>query len=116
MPGPKGVGGHGTPPATLFIGLVDGLVAALCAAAIVLVHRTLRIVNFAATSLGIAGAFLFFGLAELTKTPFLVSFPLGLFVATLVGVVVGILLLRFFNASRLVLTIVTAIGGTFVVG
>ena len=50
MPG-KGVSGHGTPPASLFIGLVDGLVAALCAATIVLVHRTLRIINFAAPSL-----------------------------------------------------------------
>ena len=45
-------GGRGTPGAILFQGLVSGLLTAMTAAGMVLIYRTIRIINFAAASLG----------------------------------------------------------------
>ncbi|MDQ3946670.1 MAG: ABC transporter permease [Actinomycetota bacterium] len=107
LPG-SGVGGRGTPAAILFRGLVYGLVNALTAAGIILIYRTLRVVNFAQTAIGAAGATLTFELVRATPVPFPLAFVFGLATSVLVGVVVDISLVRrFFNAPRLVLTVVT---------
>ena len=55
LPGAGGLG-RGTPAAILFRGVVFGLVNALTAAGIILVYRTLRVINFAQTAIGAAGA------------------------------------------------------------
>ena len=110
FPGPSGVPGRGTPWGTVASGAIEGLVTSLSAAALILVYRTLRIINFAQTTLGLAGAFFTFGLVQFTGVPFPLALLLGLAVSAGVGVVVGVVLLRFFNASRLVLTVVTIIG------
>ena len=113
LPGAPGTPGRGTPAAILFLGLVFGLLNALTAAGIVLIYRTQRIINFAQTALGIAGAEVVFQFLQLTDVPFLLAFPIGMLVAGLVGLAFDLIFVRrFFNAPRLVLTVVTiAVGG-----
>jgi branched-chain amino acid transport system permease protein len=113
LPG-TGVGGRGTPAAILFRGLVFGLVNALTAAGIILIYRTLRVVNFAQTAIGAAGATLTFELVRATPVPFPLAFLLGLGTSVLVGVAVDVSLVRrFFKAPRLVLTVVTIVVAGF---
>ena len=100
--------------AILFRGLVFGLVNALTAAGIILVYRTLRVINFAQTAIGAAGAVLTFNFVQYTKVPFPIAFVLGLALSALVGVVLDLSLVRrFFNAPRLVLTVVTIVVAGF---
>jgi ABC-type branched-subunit amino acid transport system permease subunit len=113
LPGAGGVG-RGTPGAVLFRGLVFGLVNALTAAGIILVYRTLRVINFAQTAIGAAGAILTFDFVQYTKVPFPVAFALGLGLSALVGVTLDLALVRrFFHAPRLVLTVVTIVVAGF---
>ena len=49
-------GGRGVPTAILFSGLVQGSVTALTAAGLILIYRSIRIINFAHTAIGAAGA------------------------------------------------------------
>ena len=101
--------GRGTPAAILFRGAVLGIVSALTATGIVLVHRTLRIVNFSQTALGVAGGLLAFRLIQYTAVPFPIALLLGLALAGLVGLGVGLLTLRFSRSPRLVLTVLTIV-------
>lgn len=110
LPGPGGSGGRGTPMAILFGGLVNGMVSAVSACGVVLVYRTLRIINFAQTTLGLAGALICFALVQMTEVPFIIALPVGLALSAAVGVLVGVVLLRFQGSSRLVLTVVTILG------
>jgi branched-chain amino acid transport system permease protein len=114
LPGPQGIPGRGTPWATVFYGAVNGLVISLSTAGIVLVYRTLRIVNFAQTALGVAGSFFTFGLVHFTGVPFPIAMVLGMALSTACGVLVGVSLLRFFSSSRLVLTVISIIGAQLV--
>ena len=114
FPGPPGIDARGTPWGRMFEGTVEGLVVALTAAGIVLVYRTQRILNFAQSSLGFAGASFFFGLTYFTNVPFPFALLLGLAFAAATGAVVGTALLRFSDASRLVLTVVTIIGASLI--
>jgi branched-chain amino acid transport system permease protein len=113
LPGPPAISGRGTPFAVLFQGAVDGLVASLTAVGIVLVYRTLRVISFAQTVIGLAGTFAGFDLLQYTAVPFPLTIVVALALGGLAGAVVGTLLLRFGNASRLVLTVVTIIGAGF---
>ena len=116
LPGPEGIAGRGTPWATVFYGAVNGFVAALTTAGIVLIYRTMRVINFAQTSLGIAGAFFTFGLVHWTSIPFPMALALGLALATGCGVIAGVAMLRFFSSSRLVLTVVTIVAAGLLTG
>ena len=101
-------GGRGTPAAVLFNGLVYGLLNALTAAGIVLIYRTTRVINFAQTAIGAAGGAMTFQLLQFTKVPFLIALPIGLIVAALLGLVFDIVVVaRFANAPRLILTVAT---------
>ncbi|MGH9084497.1 MAG: ABC transporter permease subunit [Acidimicrobiales bacterium] len=112
LPGPAALTGRGTPWAQMFFGLVRGMTISLTTAGIVLVYRTQRVLNFAQSSVGLAGAFFFFGLSYFTNIPFPIALLLGLVLAAGTGAVVGTALLRFLDASRLVLTVVTIIGAS----
>jgi branched-chain amino acid transport system permease protein len=110
-----GRGGRGTPAAILFSGFVAGMVNALIAAGLILVYRTTRIVNFAQTAIGAAGASFCFQLVQFTKTPFPLAFLAGLAVAGLIGLAFDLVFgRRFFNAPRLVLTVLTIIAAGFI--
>ena len=110
LPGRPG-GGRGTPVAILFSGLIYGLLIALSAVGIVVLYRTLRVVNFAQGAMGVVGG-VFVGLSVqfLTGLPFIVTFLLGVALSALIGMITGVFVLRFFNSSRLFLTVVTIIG------
>ncbi len=114
LPG-SGSSGRGTPGAILFSGLVLGLVNALTAAGIVLVYRTTRIINFAQTAMGAAGAALTFELIRFVdKMPFFIAFVLGILLAGLAGLAFDLVFgRRFFKAPRLVLTVVTIAAAGF---
>ena len=106
MPGTGG--GRGTPGAVLFHALVVGAINGLVALSLILVYRTTRIVNFAATAIGAAGAELTFRLIQFTEIPFVLAFPAGLLVATGFGLLFDVAFgRRFARAPRLVLTVVT---------
>jgi branched-chain amino acid transport system permease protein len=106
---------RGTPAAILFLGLVHGLIISLTAAGIVLIYRTLRIINFAQTAIGAAGAALTFEFLRYTPVPFPIAFVLGLALGGLVGLAFDMVFgRRFFRAPRLVLTVVTIAAAQFV--
>lgn len=114
FPGARG-GGRGTPAAILFQGLVLGLVVAVFATAVVLVYRTMRFVNFIIGPLGTGGVILLSYLLFFTNVPFPVALLAMLLMSATVGAIFGVFLLRFFNSSRLYLTVVTIVGAQFLV-
>ena len=108
LPGSPGSPGRGTPTAVLFSGLVVGLINSLTAAALILVYRTQRVINFAQTAIGVAGATFVFDMVQLTPVPFVIVFPIGLVIAGAIGALFELAIVRrFFYASRLVLTVAT---------
>ncbi len=115
LPGSPGAPGRGTPPGILFDGMISGLVISLTAAGVVLIYRSMRILNFAQTSLGVLGANLIFGLVAFTDLPFPLAMVLGLALATAVGAMAGLVMLRFLRASRLVVTVVSIVAAGFIV-
>jgi branched-chain amino acid transport system permease protein len=103
-------GSGGTPAAILFGGLVAGMVSALSAAGLVLIYRTTRIINFAHTAMGAAGAVFCFELIQLTPVPFPVAFLLGVVTSAAIGVAFDLVFgRRFIRAPRLVLTVLTIV-------
>lgn len=105
LPGNRG---SGTPAAKLFEGLVFGLLNALIAAGIILIYRTTRIINFAQGAMGAAGGVFTFNLGVLLNWPYWLSFPAGVIVAAALGAAVELgVIRRFFDAPRLVLTVLT---------
>lgn len=99
----------GTPVGVLFDGLVQGLVTAMATTGIVLVYRSIRVINFAQTALGVLGVQIFVLSVTVTPLPFPLAFLVGVLVALLVGIAVGVVSVRFLRSSRLVLTVMTAI-------
>ncbi|MBA2608390.1 MAG: ABC transporter permease [Actinobacteria bacterium] len=114
LPGSAG-GGRGTPMAILFNGVVLGCGTALIALGLVLVYRSLRIINFAQGALGAAGGRLFFEFVQFTQVPFPIALLLGVGMGAVVGVGFDLIFgRRFFNHPRIVLTVVTVAALPFV--
>lgn len=109
LPGDQGAG-RGTPFAILFRGLVLGLLTALSSVGIVMLYRTLRIVNFAQGAMGLVSAVFLATCLQYSGIPFPIAFVLGVGISALLGLAVGIFTLRFFDSSRLFLTVVTIVG------
>jgi branched-chain amino acid transport system permease protein len=117
LPGAGGAhGGRGAPASMLFQGVVNGSLVALSAVGIVLLYRTQRIINFSQGALGATGYVFLLLMIQYTKAPFIVSFVLAILLSTALGALVGVVMLRFFNSSRLFLTVVTIIGVPVVTG
>ena len=107
LPGDKGPA-RGTPAAILFSGVVAGFANALVAAGVVIVYRTIRIINFAQTAIGVFGASFCFELVRWTPVPFPIALVLGIALGVAVGVIFDLIFgRRFFNAPRIVLTVLT---------
>ena len=109
----QGTSGRGTPAAILFSGLVAGLVTSLFALGIVLIYRTMRFINFIQGPIGAVGVLLVSHLLVFSGLPFPIALLLGLALSTALGAIAGVFLLRFFNSSRLFLTVVTIVGSIF---
>lgn len=107
---------RGTPTAVLLRGFIFGFVVSLFAVGIVLVYRTMRFINFAQGAFGTAGATLLSFLMVYTPIPFPIALLLGIALSVLMGVVAGTFLLRFFNSSRLFMTVVSILGSGFLFG
>ena len=107
LPGTGG-GGRGTPAAVLYNGFVTGCSSALIALGLIVVYRSLRIINFAQAAIGAAGGRLFFEFMQFTPVPFPIALILGVAVGALTGAAFDLTFgRRFFNAPRIVLTVVT---------
>jgi ABC-type branched-subunit amino acid transport system ATPase component/ABC-type branched-subunit amino acid transport system permease subunit len=89
-------------------GLVQGLVYGLLAMAIVLVHRSTKVVNFAAGNMGLVGAGLFVMCEVNYGIPFWLSLAIALGVGTAWGAVVELVVVRrLFRAPRVILLVAT---------
>ncbi len=100
----------GTPVAILLQGLTFGLTNALIAVGLVLIYRSHRVINFAQAAMGVFGGVFTFDLATLSGWPFLLAFAAGVLVAGGVGLAFQLaFVLRFFNAPRLILTVLTIV-------
>ncbi|HEX4904857.1 MAG TPA: ABC transporter permease [Acidimicrobiales bacterium] len=107
---------RGTPAAVLFAGLCKGAAAAIVTVGVVLLYRTLRIVNFAQVAMGIAGTILTFEFLQYTEVPFPAALALGVALSAAIGVLMGVLTLRFFSSSRLFLTVFTIVSASVLAG
>ncbi len=104
------------PPAVVAIGVIFGTVTALGAMALILTYRSNRFVNFAFGSMGSLVGVLAIGMYRQHHVPFFVVLPVGVALgAVMGGAVEYVVLRRFRNSSRLVLT-VASIGLTQVLG
>jgi len=107
---------HGTPMAVVFRGFIFGFVVSLFAVGIVLVYRTMRFINFAQGAFGAVAATLVSYILVFTPVPFPIALLLAVAASVVLGVVAGTFLLRFFNTSRLFMTVVSILGSGFMFG
>lgn len=97
------------PAGVTALGLVLGMLGALVALGLALIQRANRILNFAQADLGTLPTTFAYGcIVSSWGLPYLLSFFIGLAGAVVIGALVEFLLIRrFFDASRLVLTVAT---------
>jgi ABC-type branched-subunit amino acid transport system ATPase component/branched-subunit amino acid ABC-type transport system permease component len=99
---------HFAPPGVLVLGCVLGAVTGLLAVGLVLVYRTTRVVNFAYGAMGGLPASIGIELYLAKGVPWPVAALLAVAAGILIGMAVErIVIRRFANASRLVLTVAT---------
>jgi branched-chain amino acid transport system permease protein len=104
------------PVGIVVVGVVEGSVTALLAIGLILIYRTNRFINFAYGSMGSLVGVFFLGLFIQHHWPFFLILPLGVVAGGLAGGLIEFLVVRrFFNASRLILT-VASIGLAQVLG
>lgn len=105
----------GTPVALLFQSAVLGSIMGLLAAGLVLVHRTLSIINFSQMALGAPAAVFFFRMVEFTPVPFPIAVVLAIAIGAATGAVFDAVFgRRFFAAPRIVLTVLTIVAAPFI--
>ncbi|HEX2849407.1 MAG TPA: ABC transporter permease [Acidimicrobiales bacterium] len=98
----------GAPLGIVVTGIVLGTVTALLAMGLILIYRTDNIINFAYGSMGGVGGVLAVTLYLSAHLPYPLAALIGLAAGLLVGGLVEVLVVRRFkNASRLVLTVAT---------
>lgn len=103
-----GSGDGGTPGAILFSGTVLGLLNALITMGVILIYRNLRIINFAQAAIGSIGGVFTYNFTVLNDWPFLLAAVAGLLVSIGVALLIELAFIRrFFNAPRLVLSVIT---------
>jgi branched-chain amino acid transport system permease protein len=97
---------HRAPIGIVLVGVFTGSVTALLAIGLILIYRANRFINFAYGSMGSLVGVIAMGLYIEHGWSYWVTLPLGVAVGALVGVAVEFLVIRrFYNASRLVLTV-----------
>ncbi len=101
-------GHHRVPVLVQFEALLVGAPQAVLAVALVLVYRSARVINFSLIAFAGAGAVGFAWLHQELEWPYYLAMAAGIGVAAALGLLFELLLVRrFFNAPRLVLTVVT---------
>lgn len=105
---PGTAAGGGTPGAVLFDGFVIGLLNALITMGVILIYRNIRIINFAQAAIGAIGGVFAYNFTVLNEWPFLLAALAGLFASVGLALLIELAFVRrFFNAPRLVLTVIT---------
>ncbi|MGH2813113.1 MAG: hypothetical protein ACRDI1_10445, partial [Actinomycetota bacterium] len=108
---------RGAPLPIVFQGVIFGLISGLTAAGIVLIYRSMRVINFAQTAIGGAGFALFFNFVVLTPVPFPIALAFGLLVSAGLGLAFELIFVRRFSrAPRVVLTVFTIVSASFLGG
>lgn len=86
-------------------GVIVGTVTALLAIGLILIYKTSRFINFAYASMGSLAGVTAIGLHLEKGVPFFVAVPIGVVLGMLTGLVVELIVRRFRNTSRLILTV-----------
>lgn len=93
------------PYGVVFIGVVQGTTTALLAMGLILIYRTNRFVNFSYAAMGaLPGAFAL-GLHLEHGFPFFAALALAVVTGVLVGLITELIIRRFRNSSRLIVTV-----------
>jgi ABC-type branched-subunit amino acid transport system ATPase component/ABC-type branched-subunit amino acid transport system permease subunit len=96
------------PYGILLLGVVTGSTYSLTAIGLILVYRANRIINFALAEIGVFGAVLFENLIRASGWPWAAAVVVGVATAGAAGLALELgLARRFFNSSRLVLSVAT---------
>lgn len=86
-------------------GIIVGTVTALLAMGLILIYKTSRFINFAYASMGSLAGVTAIGLHLEKGVPFFVALPIGVAIGVVVGAAVELIVRRFRNTSRLILTV-----------
>ena len=86
-------------------GVIYGTVNALLAIGLILIYKTSRFINFAYASMGSLAGVTAIGLHLEKGIPFFAAVPIGVVIGMLTGLVVELIVRRFRNTSRLILTV-----------
>jgi branched-chain amino acid transport system permease protein len=98
----------GPPPALFLFGIATGALYGLIATGIILIYRTNRIINFAAAAIGAVPAIFAVLLQVLKGTPYWLTFVITVVGGLLLGGLSDVVVIRRFrNAPRLILTVAT---------
>ena len=93
------------PFGTIVTGVIYGTVNALLAIGLILIYKTSRFINFAYASMGSLAGVTAIGLHLEKGIPFFAAVPIGVVIGMLTGLVVELVVRRFRNTSRLILTV-----------
>jgi branched-chain amino acid transport system permease protein len=108
---------NGLPLGIVVLGLVLGSLSGLTAMGLVLVYRSSRIINFAQAEIGGLAASVAVIMVVGYRLPYLVALPVGLAAALLTGALIDrVVVRRFFQAPRLILTVATVGLAQFLAG
>ncbi len=92
----------------VFNGLVQGLIYGLLGMAVVLVHRSSKVINFAAGNMGLLGTVLFMILTLNWNVPYWLALGLGLGAGVVFGAILELIVVRrLFKAPRIILLVAT---------
>jgi ABC-type branched-subunit amino acid transport system ATPase component/ABC-type branched-subunit amino acid transport system permease subunit len=98
----------GLPPGVVVQGLVVGGLNALVAMGLIIIYRTIRVINFAQAALGSVASALAILLVTGSQWPYWAAVPIGIAAAAVIGFLVDLLIKwRFNQAPRLIVTVVT---------
>jgi branched-chain amino acid transport system permease protein len=101
------------PPEILLQGAILGSLSGMVAMGLVLIYRADRVINFAQGDLGGVSGVLMSSLLAGTGIPFVIAIFLGVGAGIATGAIVQLLLIRrFSNAPRLILTVVTVLASS----
>jgi len=93
------------PFGVIVTGVIVGTVTALLAIGLILIYKTSRFINFAYASMGSLAGVTAIGLHLEKGVPFFVAVPIGVALGVATGTGVELIVRRFRNTSRLILTV-----------
>jgi branched-chain amino acid transport system permease protein len=105
LPGSSGFLKDNAPTGIVVAGVITGTVTALMAMGLVLIYRTNRFINFAYGAMGSLAGVTAIGLHLQQGVNFFLALPIGVAMGVMVGALVDLVIRRFQNSSRLIVTV-----------